>query len=712
MDNPLPRIKTQPSWAGVRLVSLRRLNLAHSYRSDDGPLVERFYEPCLSVATRYYRAVGYFTGQSLALAGKGLPTFAKRRGIMQLIAAPYLSDADRQRIQSGYRLREVLNEAILRALEPDSQIVQERLGYLGWLIAIQSLDLKLVYKDDDPGGIYHEKVGIFEDDDGNIVAFTGSANETVGGWYSNFESIDVFRSWVSGEDERVQAKVEAFKRLWGNETRGLTVLTFPDAARRKLISMAPKSLPESDVEVRMSQRDAQGNSGGVALPKGISLRPYQKEAINAWLGAGGRGVLSMATGTGKTLTAVAACLKMLERHGRLAMLVVAPYTHLAEQWAEELERCNAGGVFRAYGSRERWVGPVNQAIASFSMGVRDTIFAVTTNSTFATNVWRETVDKLTGPVVLVSDEMHYMGAPQQLRSLPTHVPYRLGLSATPSRWFDAEGTAELMQYFGDVIYEFPLERAIGEFLTPYYYHPHIVYLNDDEREGYYEISKQIARLWAVVGPEEGNAAGPLKTLLFKRARLIANASGKIPALLKVMEGKRDTTHNIFYCGSGSDNDETRQLEQVLAALGHGLGLRVRRFTADEDIRTRTEILHSFELGVLQGIVAIRCLDEGVDVPATRRAFILASSRNPREFVQRRGRVLRKYPGKDFAEIHDFVVVPHEPREIKRLDNEVLAMERNLLRGELTRASEFAETAINGGEAMATLLPVKRAYGLF
>src|SRR5690606_25097477 len=206
--------------------------------------------------------------------------------------------------------------------------------------------------------------------------------------------------------------------------------------------------------------------------------------------------------------------------------------------------------------------------------------------------------------------------------------------------------------------------------------------------------------------------GPVESLLFKRARLLANASGKIPMLLKVMEGKRETTHNIFYCGSGSDDGDVRQLEKVLVALGKTLGVKVRRFTADEDIKARMEILNSFEVGVLQGIVAIRCLDEGVDVPATRRAFILASSRNPREFVQRRGRVLRKFPGKKFAEIHDFIVVPSPLDDVKYLDSQTLSVERRLLRGELARVSEFASAAINGGEAMGSLLPLKQAYGLY
>src|SRR5690606_9139965 len=281
-----------------------------------------------------------------------------------------------------------------------------------------------------------------------------------------------------------------------------------------------------------------------------------------------------------------------------------PYTHLVEQWAEELKRWHVHDVIRAYGSRESWIKPLSQAMASYNLGVRKTLFIVTTNATFATETWQEMIEKIIDPVVLIADEMHHMGAPQQLRSLPEQVAYRLGLSATPSRWFDEEGTSKLMNYFGDVVYEFSLERAIKEgFLTPYYYYPHLVYLNDHEREDYYQLTKRIARLWAV-NEDKKKDTGPVESLLFKRARLLANAFGKIPMLLKVMEGKRETTHNIFYCGSGSDDGDARQLEKVLVALGKTLGVKVRRFTADEDIKARMEILNSFEVGVLQGIVAI------------------------------------------------------------------------------------------------------------
>lgn len=688
-------------------LSLRRLGLHHTYRSDDGPLLERFYIPCLAVAKEYYRAVGYFTGHTLAMAARGLPAFIRRQGRMFLVAAPFLSDEDVEKLRAGYEARQVIDSATLQALDPDSEIVRERLGYLGWLVAVGSLELKLVFKQDDPRGIYHEKVGIFVDDEGDMVAFTGSSNETVGGWYENFESIDVFRSWVPGEDERVRDKLAAFRRLWNNETRGLSVLPFPDALRKKLVSLAPKEMPVVDVEQRLP-----GTQWGASLPNGVYLRPYQEEAIAAWFKAGKRGILSMATGTGKTLTALAAAFRLLESEQRMVVLIVAPYVHLAEQWAQEVERCNVDRVIKAYGKKGKWAKVLNQLITSVELGVRSSLFVVTTNATFASSTMSHILRKVTVPALIIADEMHYLGAPKQAAALPEHIPYRLGLSATPSRWFDEEGTEKLMEYFGSIVFEFSLGEAIQKgFLTPYMYYPSIVSLNDDEYQDYVDITSKIARVWAAHAEGDGVPAG-LEPLLYKRARLIANAEMKIPALIEVLSDKVETTHNIVYCGPGRAGDGSeRQLDRVLRILGHQLGMKVRRFTAEEDAETRSQILRSFECGSLQCLVAIRCLDEGVDVPAVRRAFILASSRNPREFVQRRGRVLRRHPSKEVAEIYDFIVVPTPPDEIASLPRELWAIERLLFRRELERITDFAAHALNGPEVMESLLPIRKAYHL-
>lgn len=682
-------------------MSLSELHLHTSYRSDKNHMVNEFYIPCLSRSTEYLRAVGYFTSGALAMAAKGLNGLIERGGHMRLVAAPYLSAEDIEKIRAGYDLRDLIEKATLQGLETTDSFIKERLGFLGWLIANGALDIRLAFKKGQ-AGIYHEKLGIFKDSQNNSIAFIGSSNETAGGWYVNFESIDLFRSWIVEEKTRVQEKIDIFERLWSNSTSGLEILPFPEAAKQRLIEIAPSSRPVRDPEedVLAAIPSASGKSS-------ITLREYQTTAINEWFKANCKGVFAMATGTGKTITAISAFLRLMNEKEKVALVVVVPYVHLAEQWCVELEKFGLTDIHRCYQDTKKWAKLLSQSIASYSLGNRSPLIIVSVTKTFSMKPFQEALSKIGATSLLIADEMHYLGARSYISALSPSIPYRLGLSATPSRWFDEDGTTKLLDYFGPVVYELPLQEAVGTFLCRYYYYPKLIFLDDDERDQYIELSRKISKLWAINRDKESSQ---LDTLLFKRSRLIANASGKLPALYETMKGKENTDHNIFYCG-GYVEGEQRQLEAVTEMLGHKFRMRVRSFTAEEDISTRNEILEQFKKGEIQGIAAIKCLDEGVDIPATKTAFILASSRNPREFIQRRGRVLRKSEGKEFAEIYDFIVVPTRPEDLRHIEEDELRFERRLFQRELERVSEFAETAINGPEASAVLLPVKKAYGL-
>ncbi|MDD3592714.1 MAG: helicase-related protein, partial [Sulfurovum sp.] len=257
---------------------------------------------------------------------------------------------------------------------------------------------------------------------------------------------------------------------------------------------------------------------------------------------------------------------------------------------------------------------------------------------------------------------------------------------------------------------FPLREAIGKFLTEYYYYPHIVTLTVEENEEYLELSLKIAQLSSIDG-DYAMADNPvLKALLLKRAKLIGKAENKFIVIQELLKDKTDSTHNIFYCGSAKEDGE-RQVDRLVKILGVDLGMKIHPFTSEESKEIRQELLNRFETGLLQGLVAIRCLDEGVDVPATKTAYILASSTNPREFVQRRGRLLRKSPGKKYAYIHDFIVIPRGLDEIRKMEATVFNTERKLVKKELTRFKEFAELAVNSQQARCTVLEVASKYNL-
>ncbi len=691
---------------------LRDINFAVSYRSDEGNIVDQFYVPCLKRASVYRRAVGYFTSSGLSAAAKGLAQFLKSDGKMFLVASPKLNKEDCDAIEKGYESRnEVVARAVLRELDGEfDQLVNNRLACLAWLIAAGRLEIKLAVPGSLPDGrrrrgLYHEKIGIFTDAVGNQVAFTGSSNESSGGLIDNFESVDVYWSWDDPQG-RVAAKERQFDDLWRGRTKTLEVVEFTDAMRRKLVSFTKDQPPLEDPEGDQCESDgavppAEGDLAAVIRP-----RPYQADAIRVWLSAGGRGILAMATGTGtgtgKTKTAMFALDAVSQERAALAV-IVAPYKHLTEQWASEC------GVFTTryqicssdQPSWEQDASGIRLALAARSV-CRAAL--ITTYDTFATLRFQQLLQRFPQPKVFISDEVHHLGA-RSRRLDPGAFDWRLGLSATPERAHDPEGTAWLLANVGPIVYRFPIEKAIPNFLCPYDYFLHIVRFTPDEQAEYQELMTQIALACARGGgleeedPEANSGIGPL---LRKRLDLIGGAENKIPALMNLVAalqaGAPDAlNYSLFYASS-------RLFDQIMFRLSSEHQLRVSRFTFEESRKEREEILDNFSEGRIQAILAKKCLDEGLDIPATRTAFILASSSNPMEFTQRRGRVLRPFPGKDYAVVHDFFVAPPEGTPPTECD-------RRLVERELRRAIEFAATSRNPVHSRDQMIRLQRQYNL-
>jgi superfamily II DNA or RNA helicase len=341
------------------------------------------------------------------------------------------------------------------------------------------------------------------------------------------------------------------------------------------------------------------------------------------------------------------------------------------------------------------------------IGTRAFLTVMTTNSTFSSQAFQSRLRYFPRNTMIVGDEVHNLGAEGLAESLPDSIGLRLGLSATPERWFDPEGTARLFKYFGEVIEpRLTLKRALElKVLVPYRYVPILIELDEDERDRYLELSAKLAKLWNI--DDQGNSA---KYLLLERSRLVASARNKLVALRSLGETVlKDHGHLLVYCGDGTvesaiDAGVARQVDEALRILGSELGMRMSRYTSDEDLEERELLRVQIETGTLQGLVAIRCLDEGVDIPSVATAVILASSSNPRQFIQRRGRVLRKSPGKESATVYDMVVVPP-------IETVVGESERGLLRKELIRFVEFADLATNSGEARAVIFPLQKKFNL-
>lgn len=700
---------------------LTDLLLRLSYRTGRDDLLRDFLVPCLETAALYQRAAGYFSSAGLSLAARGVASLAQRRGRMQLVVSPYLEPDDIAVLERAAENPAAALRAIAAKTLADIEdaLTRDRLNALAWLAAARLLEIKLALRFNPSGsysrGIFHAKTGIFTDTIGNKVSFNGSANETAGGLLENFEHLDVFRSWQDPEG-RVRAAIDDFESLWENKAPGLRVIDFTDAGRDLLARYRNPEKPPPGLSV---DEVREPRSGAVlSLPVGLELRPYQKDAIRAWIKAGGRGIFAMATGSGKTLTALVLASKVSERNRPLVLIVVCPFINLCRQWIKEIAAFGVDAV-ACFEGRDRWQPKLEEGYQRLTAGLDHTLVVVSTNATFQSEPFqrrlRPRVEAGNVHHLLIADEVHNLGADHARDALPDGIAMRLGLSATPERHFDPVGTAAVLEYFGAIVFEYSLTQAIAEGrLCRYRYHPVLVELTDEESDEYLEITTRLARFFhGDTVDEELNQAA--MQLLIRRARIIGAAANKLMALDQVIRALPQPPEKaIFYCGDGRTKDAIRQdeVKQIMAVsklLGESHGLRVRNFTFREIPEEREAILRDLESGFLDGVVAIRCLDEGIDLPDLRMGFLLASSTNPRQFVQRRGRLLRNAPGKERSEIYDFFVSP--PDLGGELDAAAFNLERSFLQRGLSRAVEFCRTAENGPEALAMLLPLRKKYNL-
>lgn len=720
-------------------MSLKDHLIKSEYRSLIDDMVRDFYIPCLENAVSYRRAVGFFSSSSLVEVSQGIAKMAQNGGKIRIVASPYLSDEDIEAIKTGYENRkEVIEQALLRQLhEPVNYYASERMNMLANLVADGILDIRIAYTMDRSGmGMYHEKMGIIEDDEGNVIAFSGSNNESATAMSINYETMDVFRNWGdSSEKERVQLKCNAFHSIWNNNEPNIEVMEFENITkaliekyRRKSTNFNIDKEEYPDGVSAEGERSIDKTTIAPRIPEGFELRDYQVEAIDKWEEQDFKGIFDMATGTGKTYTGLGAAARLSKRlEDRLALIIVCPYQHLVEQWVEDIVLFGMKPIIGYSSSIQRnWKKNLESAIRDQKLKVRKREFFcfVTTNATFSSEFVQNQLSKIRSDILLMVDEAHNFGADNLRRLLLPNYKYRLALSATLDRHGDPEGTEALYRYFGGKCIEYSLEKAIGEGkLTPYKYYPVIVSLSDIELQEYDNLTTQIAKCLTKDKRGKTVLSEKGKRLALQRSRLVAGASGKIQALEKYIMAYIEDKHILVYCGATTvfdgnqenmqiDNDEIRQIDLVTDLLGNKLHMKVSQFTSKENVEERNILKREFADGSnLQALIAIKCLDEGVNIPKIKTAFILASTNNPKEYIQRRGRVLRLAEGKDYAEIYDFITLPRKLDEVTGITEEQMKRELTLVKNELCRAEEFARIALNSVTASAILDDIRTAYDL-
>ena len=619
-------------------MSFKELNILKHYKTYKNDIIKEFYTPVLKEAVLYQRAVGFFSSSALIDLTKGISGLIKNKGNIQFIVSPLLSQEDIDAINKGYEKKKIIGEALMREFkEPENYFQEERLNWLAYLIEEGFLEIKVAFTPPNKEmGMYHEKVGIVTDEYGNKVVFTGSLNETINAFHNNYESIVVFNSWEESKEYADEMQHE-FELLWEGKDNDLEIIEFPEVVKEKF-RVCRKNTINFDIDEEESEEDIPAVKKGIPrIPEGFKLRKYQTDAIESWRNYGYHGIFDMATGTGKTYTGLGAIVRLFEEKKRLAIIIVCPYQHLVEQWVEDIELFNMSPTIGYSASKQKnWKKRLENDVLDFSIGIIDTFCFVTTNATYSSKFVTEQMNKLGSDTLLLVDEAHNFGSERLRNCLYDNIDYRLALSATLDRHGDEEGTSCLKDYFGEKCIEYDLERAIKEKkLTPYYYYPVLVYLDDEELEKYKEISyfasKECHRdkFGKVSITEKG------KKYLLQRARVVAGAKSKLDALRNLMQQYKNDTHMLVYCGatrvqtfendsSDIDEDGERQIVAVSKILGNEFGMKVTHFTANESAEEREVIKRRFAMAdPYQAIVAIKCLDEGVNIPSIKTAFILA-----------------------------------------------------------------------------------------
>lgn len=676
---------------------LRSLRLLPVYDSADHDLVRELQVPLLQHSSRYLRGVGFFTSGWMRLAAVGLSDFVSNGGKARLVISPILEPGDWKALQYGEQARanEALKDLLVQRIrELSISLEQDTLNALAWMVAEGFLELRFAVARKEPDiRLYHDKIGLYRDNNGDAVAIHGSLNDSVHGSL-NGEAFSVFASWEPGQAAYVNSHTKRLEALWNDENTQFKCHTIPEAVKQEFVSLRKKDVYQVAVHSGTTERSEP------YCP--YELHPFQKEAIAAWEVAKCCGIFEMATGTGKTITALAAAVHAYKRLGRLALIILVPYLHLLDQWAEN---CRIFGFqpILCSGSHQGWQMNLQMRLQDYRINACKSLCVLAVHDTAASHRFQDIIAKTPPKTsMLVGDEVHCLGARHHRRALSDAPQLRLGLSATPRRWYDENGTDAIFCYFGNTCFEFTINQAIGSFLTPYVYYPKPVSLSDEELKEYEGLTARITHL-AEATETDAVAAERLKKLLLARSRLVGGAEAKLPALLADLQNqiekdkaRKQESHGILvYCAPGKHR-------QVLKAVA-SLGLRCHEFVHTVTNNERQVLLKQFETGQIQVLVAVRCLDEGVDVPSTQSAYILASSTNPREFVQRRGRILRQAKGKHQATVCDYLVVPSLGSSTTH------SVDVGLLKREMPRFAEFASAAVNEFEARAVLRPIVDAY---
>lgn len=672
-------------------MNLMDLDLKISYRNKGSDnMVDSFLVPCLKCAKIYKRSVGFFSSSVFELISSGLNNFIERDGQIQIICSPELSQKDINAIEMGYKLKnELRNELFDKDIHDSlSRLKSDELKLLVKMIYQNKLNI-IVVDVDNATGIYHDKIGYIEDYEGNQVLFVGSPNESKNAYINNYEKIRVSMSWKIGDRERIKDEIEEFESIWNGTNTFIKKHDVSDIVARKIKGI---------LKVRGEDID-ENTSGGQ-----IQLRDYQKKAIKSWIENDYHGFYVMATGTGKTWTAIYSAMEIVKEKP-IMLVICAPYKHLVKQWYEDVKKVFSDNIIIMVSSENvDWENKLKDAVFESKYGKKRTIVVISTIISFGLERFKRTVNRCNLDKMLIVDEAHRFK--NRETAIKETYRYMLGLSATPASRKEDVYAEELLNFFGGKVFNLPIEYAIEKgYLVHYNYYPIYVEATSHETQQFDRLSGQMAGCF-----KNGRCIDVEKLSRLKRSRLriISMAEEKNRKLEWIFSHIKENNHFIVYCGDGhlesiASGEELRHIEYVSEQL-RKKNYRVGRFTASEKMQERMELIDMFNKGTIDSLVAIRCLDEGVNIPSIQGALILSSNDDYREFVQRRGRILRTYKDeytgeeKGIANIYDVVVLPD-------------CNSKSFAKIELRRVYEYMRLADNNEELQDEFTNLCSEYGI-
>lgn len=703
---------------------LRTVQFINSYSSGYREPKEFFTEALIE--SKYFDlGLGFFSSSGIRSLAYGFAIFVANGGKMRVIINNILSEADKRAILLGQT--ELISDKVCDKIINDIEKMKATFSHaddlffrcFAYLISLKRIEFVATLST--KGGLGHDKYGIFTDEKSNKVAFIGSANFSQTAFEINSETVTVFTSWK--DLERVIEYQEMFNHSWGSDTEHLIHIPLDRVKAYVVSDFEAKNaieLIKAGVSLRDFDSSCENKIQVKPLPDALieklekkeieprfpftKERPAQIEAYNAWVANNRQGIFAMATGTGKTVTALNCILNDYRDDGFYKAIIVVPTQALARQWETEAKSFNFQNIVSTHTDKD-WKHTLNRYATKSIIDKKKNIVIITTYATFILKHFQSFLSSLKGldSFVFIADEAHNLGASGPLKKLPLHITKRIGLSATPERVYDEIGSAKLYDFFCSkppkYTYRYTMKEAIdNEILCHYDYFPIFVSLTKIEMEEYQRISEQLRKF---IDPETGKYREEAEMLLMKRKRIIHKAENKKIAVIKMLDellhGDK-LKYTFVFVPEGYEPDYSKeesyeiQSEDVhlideYAAIFKEHHYRYHKYVSG--LEDAPSILKSFADGDIDVLLSMKCLDEGVDVPRAENAIFLSSTGNPRQFIQRRGRVLRRHKDKNKARIWDMIIVPPDVE-----DGQEQSLERNLFLGEVKRIVNFAALADN------------------